>query len=163
MKITETDPFSPMELTTVENPDNSNDWRGCGENHTLLCCCWGCKSPEWLWRKLAIPRKIERANTIQRNDPQSLGPAPKETLSPMPREIWGEDAYSSFVCYGEKLETIWICNKKQMRNKTCLIHVTEDLSAARTNGLEPNLPPRTEVKSGLVWKARCKGTRGNFM
>ena len=84
MKITEAYPFSPMELTTIENPGNTNHWRGCGENHTLLCCSWECKSPEWLWRKLAISSKIERVGTIQQNDPHSSGPAPKETLSACP-------------------------------------------------------------------------------
>ena len=48
-------PFSPMELTTVENSDNAKHWSGCGENRTLLCCCWECKLLEWLWRKLATP------------------------------------------------------------------------------------------------------------
>ena len=40
----------PIRMAVIKKPTNSELWRGCGENGTLLHCWWECKLIQPLWR-----------------------------------------------------------------------------------------------------------------
>ena len=42
--------LTPVRMGIIRKSTNKKRWRGCGENGTLLHCCWECKLIQPLWR-----------------------------------------------------------------------------------------------------------------
>lgn len=51
--------LTPVRIADIKAAINNKYWQGCGENRTLMYCCWDCKLIQPVWKNsMDAPQKI---------------------------------------------------------------------------------------------------------